>query len=97
LECISACLIYLSLFQGFIIGHICPEAQVGGPIALVHDGDIISIDANTRELTVHVSDEELNARRQQWSAPPLKYTKGILARYSMTVKSASEGAVTDEL
>jgi dihydroxy-acid dehydratase len=83
--------------KGFIIGHICPEAQVGGPIALVNDGDEITIDANTRELTVHVSDEELATRKQSWSAPPLKYTKGILARYSMTVKSASQGAVTDEL
>jgi dihydroxy-acid dehydratase len=83
--------------QGFIIGHICPEAQVGGPIALVKDGDQITIDANTRELTLHISNEELEARRQLWTAPPLKYTKGILARYSMTVKSASEGAVTDEL
>ncbi|KAJ2956971.1 hypothetical protein NQZ79_g7226 [Umbelopsis isabellina] len=83
--------------HGFIIGHICPEAQVGGPIALLKDGDQITIDANTRELTVHIPDEELEARRQQWIAPPLKYTKGILARYSMTVKSASEGAVTDEL
>lgn len=70
---------------------------MGGPIALVNDGDEITIDANTRELTVHVSDEELDARRKKWSAPPLKYTKGILARYSMTVKSASEGAVTDEI
>jgi dihydroxy-acid dehydratase len=70
---------------------------VGGPIALVNDGDEITIDANTRELTVHVSDEEFDARRKKWSAPPLKYTKGILARYSMTVKSASEGAVTDEI
>ncbi|KAI8583730.1 hypothetical protein K450DRAFT_183164 [Umbelopsis ramanniana AG] len=83
--------------HGFIIGHICPEAQVGGPIALVNDGDEITIDANTRELTVHVSDEELAKRKQTWSAPPLKYTKGIMARYCMTVKSASEGAVTDEL
>lgn len=86
-----------ALYQGFIIGHICPEAQVGGPIALLKDGDQITIDANTRELTVNIPDEELEARRQQWTAPPLKYTKGILARYSMTVKSASEGAVTDEL
>ncbi|RUS14727.1 LOW QUALITY PROTEIN: dihydroxy-acid dehydratase [Endogone sp. FLAS-F59071] len=83
--------------HGFIIGHVCPEAQVGGPIALVRDGDAITIDAITRELTVHVSDEEMTARRAAWKQPPYKYTKGMLARYIMTVKSASEGAVTDEM
>ncbi|KAG2216767.1 hypothetical protein INT45_005881 [Circinella minor] len=82
--------------HGFIIGHICPEAQMGGPIALVHDGDKITIDANTRGITVHVSDEELAKRKESWKPKPPKYTKGALARYAMTVKSASEGAVTDE-
>lgn len=82
--------------HGFIIGHICPEAQVGGPIALVHDGDKITINANTRELTLHIPDEELAERKKGWQPKPSKYTKGVLAKYCMTVKSASEGAVTDE-
>ncbi|ORE06837.1 dihydroxy-acid dehydratase [Rhizopus microsporus var. microsporus] len=82
--------------HGFIIGHVCPEAQVGGPIALVNDGDKITINAKTRELTVHVSDAELEQRRSLWKPKPPKYTKGILAKYCRTVKSASEGAVTDE-
>ncbi|KAI9498471.1 dihydroxy-acid dehydratase [Zychaea mexicana] len=82
--------------HGFIIGHVCPEAQVGGPIALVKDGDKVTIDATTRDLIVHVSDEELAKRKESWKPKPPKYTKGALARYAMTVKSASEGAVTDE-
>lgn len=82
--------------QGFIIGHVCPEAQVGGPIALVNDGDKITINAKTRELTVHVPDAELEKRRSLWKPKPPKYTKGVLAKYCRTVKSASEGAVTDE-
>ncbi|CAO3695472.1 hypothetical protein G6F70_008870 [Rhizopus microsporus] len=82
--------------HGFIIGHVCPEAQVGGPIALVNDGDKITINAKTRELTVHVSDAELEKRRSLWKPKPPKYTKGVLAKYYRTVKSASEGAVTDE-
>lgn len=85
-----------ALSQGFIIGHICPEAQVGGPIALVQDGDEITIDATTRDIKVNVSDEELAQRKKSWKPKPPKYTKGALARYAMTVKSASEGAVTDE-
>lgn len=82
--------------QGFIIGHVCPEAQVGGPIALVHNGDKITIDANTRQMTLHIPDEELAERKKSWQPKPPKYTKGVLAKYCMTVKSASEGAVTDE-
>ncbi|CEI99909.1 Putative Dihydroxy-acid dehydratase [Rhizopus microsporus] len=82
--------------HGFIIGHVCPEAQVGGPIALVNDGDKITINAKTRELTVHVPDAELEKRRSLWKPKPPKYTKGVLAKYYRTVKSASEGAVTDE-
>ncbi|KAI8975643.1 dihydroxy-acid dehydratase [Mycotypha africana] len=82
--------------HGFIIGHICPEAQVGGPIGLIKDGDVITINAETREMNVNVSDEELADRKKNFVAPPLKYTRGTLARYCLTVKSASEGAVTDE-
>ncbi|KAG0171293.1 hypothetical protein DFQ28_010798 [Apophysomyces sp. BC1034] len=83
--------------HGFIIGHVCPEAQVGGPIGLLRDGDTITIDAETRELNVDLSDEELSKRKAEFKPAPPKYTKGVLARYVMTVKSASEGAVTDEL
>ncbi len=82
--------------HGFIIGHVTPEAQEGGPIALVEDGDTITIDANTRSLTLDVDDEEMARRRAAWTAPPLKATRGTLHRYIKTVKSASEGCVTDE-
>jgi dihydroxy-acid dehydratase len=81
--------------HGFIIGHITPEAQEGGPIALVRDGDRISIDANACALTLHVDDAELAARRQAWHAPPAKFTSGVLAKYVRLVRSASEGCVTD--
>jgi len=82
--------------HGFIIGHVTPEAQDGGPIALVEDGDTITIDANTRSIEVEVSQEDLDRRRAAWTAPPLKATRGTLAKYIRTVKSASEGCVTDE-
>jgi dihydroxy-acid dehydratase len=82
--------------HGFIIGHITPEAQVGGPIALVEDGDSITIDATTRTISVDVPDGVLERRRAGWTAPPLKATRGTLHRYIRTVKSASEGCVTDE-
>jgi dihydroxy-acid dehydratase len=82
--------------HGFVIGHITPEAFEGGPIALLQDGDTISVDAEKREINVHVSDAELAARRQSWQ-PPVPYaTKGILAKYAKLVSSASEGAVTDK-
>ncbi|KAL9559651.1 hypothetical protein PS6_000651 [Mucor atramentarius] len=82
--------------HGFIIGHVTPEAFEGGPIALVHDDDKITIDANTRQMTLHIPDEELAERKKNWQPKPPKYTKGVLAKYIKTVKSASEGAVTDE-
>ncbi len=82
--------------HGFIVGHITPEAQAGGPLALVRDGDTITIDAENNTLTVDLSDEELAARRQQWEAPPYKATRGTLYKYIKNVKSASEGCVTDE-
>ncbi len=82
--------------HGFVVGHICPEAFEGGPIALVKDGDKITIDANTRELKLHVSDEELAVRKAAWVQPAPLFTKGMLGRYIRTVKSASEGCVTDE-
>jgi dihydroxy-acid dehydratase len=82
--------------HGFIIGHITPEAQEGGPIALVRDGDRITIDANACAITVDVSDAEMAVRRAAWTAPPLKATRGVLAKYIKLVGSASEGCVTDE-
>ena len=81
--------------HGFIIGHITPEAQDGGPIALVRDGDRIVIDAVTCELRVNVSDHELATRRASWRAPAPKATSGVLGKYVRLVKSASEGCVTD--
>jgi dihydroxy-acid dehydratase len=78
------------------VGHITPEAQVGGNIALLKDGDTITIDAVENKLFVHLSDEELDERRMQWEAPPLNATQGILYKYAHTVSSATEGCVTDE-
>lgn len=81
--------------HGLVVGHVAPEAQVGGPIGLLKEGDLITIDSETQELTVAVSEEELEERRKQWQAPPLKYTKGVLYKYARQVSSASKGAVTD--
>jgi len=82
--------------HGFIIGHVVPEAQEGGPIALLKDGDYITIDADNNVLTVDLSDEELAERHRQWRMPPYKASRGTLSRYIKTVKTASEGCVTDE-
>ncbi|EMI19610.1 dihydroxy-acid dehydratase [Rhodopirellula maiorica SM1] len=82
--------------HGFIVGHITPEAQECGPIALVQDGDTITIDAETNRLDVDVDEAELAKRREAWTAPPLKATRGTLYKYIKNVKSASEGCVTDE-
>ncbi|MBD2756969.1 dihydroxy-acid dehydratase [Spirosoma validum] len=82
--------------HGFVVGHVTPEAYEGGPIALVHDGDRITIDATTRELTLHISDEELAYRKSEWVQPAPPFTKGVLGKYIRNVKSASEGCVTDE-
>ncbi|HEX9854248.1 MAG TPA: dihydroxy-acid dehydratase [Acidimicrobiia bacterium] len=82
--------------HGFIIGHVTPEAQEGGPIALVEAGDVISIDSEARTIDLDVDVVELEARRSRWTPPPLKATRGTLGRYVRTVKSASEGCVTDE-
>jgi dihydroxy-acid dehydratase len=81
--------------HGFIIGHITPEAQDGGPLALVRDGDRISIDAGACELRVELTEGELSRRRAEWQAPPLKATSGVLGKYVRLVRSASEGCVTD--
>jgi dihydroxy-acid dehydratase len=82
--------------HGFLVGHITPEAQDGGPIALVRDGDVIAIDATRNAIHVELPEDELRRRRDAWRAPPLKATRGTLYRYIKTVKSASEGCVTDE-
>ncbi len=82
--------------HGFIVGHITPEAQVGGPLALVRDGEMITIDAEKNRLDVELSDEELKRRRQAFTPPPFKFTRGTLYKYIKNVKSASEGCVTDE-
>ena len=81
--------------HGFIIGHVVPEAQEGGPIALVEDGDVITIDAVASRLDVDVGDEELQRRRAAWSMPSYKVSQGTLYKYIKTVKDASEGCVTD--
>ena len=81
--------------HGFIVGHIVPEAQDGGPIALLEDGDLITIDAETNKLSVDVTDEELKNRKQKWEAPPLPATQGTLYKYIKNVSNASLGCVTD--
>ena len=82
--------------HGFIVGHITPEAQDGGPLALVRNGDAITIDSANNRIDIGVSDEELANRKQAWKAPALKATRGTLYKYIKNVKSASEGCVTDE-
>ncbi len=81
--------------RGFVVGHIAPEAAVGGPIALVHDGDEITIDAVKREMHLHVSDDVLAQRRSEWRAPEPYARRGVLAKYARVVSSASLGAITD--
>jgi dihydroxy-acid dehydratase len=80
---------------GMVVGHVAPEAQLGGTIALVHEGDSITIDAHRRLIQLNVDDAELARRRAQWQAPPPRYTRGLLAKYTRLVSSASVGAITD--
>jgi dihydroxy-acid dehydratase len=80
---------------GHVVGHVAPEAQVGGTIALVNEGDPITIDANKRSLQLNVPDTELERRRRAWKAPAPRYTRGVLAKYAKLVSSSSVGAVTD--
>ena len=82
--------------HGFIIGHVVPEAQEGGPIALIRDGDVITIDADNNLLAVDVDDAEMEERRAAWSMPPYKAERGTLYKYIKNVKDASQGCVTDE-
>ncbi|HET7635467.1 MAG TPA: dihydroxy-acid dehydratase [Burkholderiales bacterium] len=80
---------------GMVVGHVAPEAFVGGTIALVHEGDSITIDAEKRLLQLNVSDEELAKRKAQWKQPAPRYTRGVMAKYAKLVSTASKGAVTD--
>ena len=82
--------------HGFIIGHVVPEAQEGGPIGLVRDGDMIHLDADANTIDVDLSEEELKVRRDNWTMPPYKTSRGTLYKYIKNVKTASEGCVTDE-
>jgi len=81
--------------HGFLIGHIVPEAQEGGPIALVRDGDRIVIDAESKVMDLLVDEEELVKRRKEFAPKPLKYTKGTLYKYTKLVSNASRGCITD--
>jgi dihydroxy-acid dehydratase len=83
--------------HGLMVGHISPEAARGGPLAIVRDGDVIEIDVAARELRVRLTDEEIEKRLADWSAPPLRYRSGVFAKYAATVASASEGAITRAL
>ncbi|ENH96452.1 dihydroxy-acid dehydratase [Gracilibacillus halophilus YIM-C55.5] len=80
--------------HGLVVGHIAPEAQVGGPIAFLEEGDLVTIDSEQKELSMDVSDEEMERRRQNWEAPAL-YKKGVLGKYAHNVSCSSQGAVTD--
>ena len=83
--------------HGFVVGHITPEAYVGGALAIVENGDTITIDAETNELKLHVNEHEIARRLEKWQQPAPRYTRGVLAKYAKLVSSASEGAVTDNL
>jgi dihydroxy-acid dehydratase len=80
--------------RGLMVGHVCPEAARGGPLAALQDGDVVVVDVEARELRVELSDDELAARLHDWTPPPPRYTSGVLAKYASLVSSASEGAVT---
>jgi len=82
--------------HGFVVGHITPEAQEGGAIGLVEDGDIITIDAESNSITVDIDQAALERRKASWKQPPLKFERGVLYKYAKTVSSASQGCVTDE-
>ncbi|MDH3257154.1 MAG: dihydroxy-acid dehydratase, partial [Nitrospinota bacterium] len=80
---------------GLVVGHVAPEAQVGGAIGLVQEGDTITIDIDKNLIQLNISDTELDKRKQQWQAPAIKYQSGALAKYAKLVSTASRGAVTD--
>ncbi|MEN8720704.1 MAG: dihydroxy-acid dehydratase, partial [Oceanococcaceae bacterium] len=80
---------------GMVVGHVAPEAAVGGPIALIEEGDTITIDAHQQTIRVHLTDEELAARRMQWQPPAPRHTRGVLGKFARLVSCASTGALTD--
>jgi dihydroxy-acid dehydratase len=80
---------------GMVVGHVAPEAAVGGPLALVEEGDSITVDAEARLLSLNVPEDEIARRRAAWSPPPAWHTRGVLAKYARLVSSSSLGAVTD--
>ncbi len=82
--------------HGFVVGHITPEAFVGGPIGLLEDGDEITIDAVNQQINVALDDREMARRKAAWKQPEPRYPRGVLAKYATHVTSASEGAVTDK-
>ncbi|KAH6768393.1 dehydratase family [Perilla frutescens var. frutescens] len=82
--------------HGYVVGHICPEAQEGGPIGLILNGDVITIDIEKKRMDVNLTDAELNGRRKKWTPPPYRADKGVLYKYIKNVQSASKGCVTDE-
>lgn len=81
--------------HGFVVGHITPEAAAGGPLAIVNNGDKITIDAENREINLHISKTELKKRLSAWKPPSPRYRRGVLAKYAAQVSTASKGAVTD--
>ena len=81
--------------HGMVVGHVAPEAAIGGTIALVEEGDMITIDADRRLLQLNVADDELARRRTTWQPPSARYSRGVLAKYAALVSSSSVGAVTD--
>jgi len=81
--------------HGFVIGHITPEAFVGGLLGIVENGDYITIDITKRTIDLEVSEDEIKSRQNSWVPPQARYTRGVLAKYAKTVSSASQGAVTD--
>jgi dihydroxy-acid dehydratase len=83
--------------HGFVVGHITPEAYVGGPLAIVENGDTITIDAENNELKLVINEHEMERRLEKWAQPAPRYTRGVLAKYARLVSSASLGAVTDNL
>ncbi len=83
--------------HGFVVGHITPEAYVGGPLAIIENGDTITIDAETNELKLDINEHEIARRLESWKQPAPRYTRGVLAKYAKLVNSASQGAVTDNL
>ena len=80
--------------RGLMVGHVAPEAALGGPIAAVHEGDRITINTKTRKLEVEISDAEISRRMADWKAPAPRYPTGVFSKYAALVTSASEGAVT---